>query len=121
VRRAVLVVAVVAVGLVLATSAAAKRAPSLIERAAITKALPASLRNVPVGCVWLDVAVSRSGGYAEVSPTYLNALHLPCVRYAANGDFFLRKRSGVWRVVFTGSEVPPCSLRVPRDLSSCRS
>jgi hypothetical protein len=111
---------VVAAALVVAGAAFAKRPPTLNERAAITKALPASLRNVPVGCVWLDIAVSRTGIYSKVSPTYLNALRQPCVRYAANGDFILRKRQGVWRIVFRGSDVPLCSLRIPRDLTPCR-
>ena len=118
--RALLLAAVAVVALVIVASAVAKRPPTLNERAAITRALPASLRNVPAGCVWLDTAVSRSGVYAKVSPTYLNALHQPCVRYASNGDFILRKRRGVWRIVFHGSDVPLCSLGVPRDLTRCR-
>lgn len=118
--RLIAVLAAIAAALVLVGAAGAKRAPTLNERAAITKALPASLRNVPVGCVWLKTAVSRSGAYALVSPVYLNALHLPCLRYAANGDFILRKRLGVWRIVFHGSDPPQCSLKVPRDLTVCR-
>jgi len=120
VRRALVVVAVVAAALSLVASAPAKRAPTLTARAAVTKALPESLRNVPVGCVWLDITVSRSGAYSLVSPVFLNALHLPCLRYAGNGDFILRKQSRVWRVIFRGSVAPPCSLRVPRDLTICQ-
>jgi hypothetical protein len=120
VGRVLVLVVVVGAALVVVASAPAKRPPTLSERAAITKALPSSLRGVPVGCVWLDMAMSRSGLYAKVSPTYLNALRQPCVRYAANGDFILRKRRGVWRIVFHGSDVPLCSLGVPRDLTPCR-
>lgn len=120
VSRALVVFAVVVAALSLAASALAERAPTLNERAAITKGLPASLRNVPVGCVWLDISVSRSTAYSLVSPIFLNALHLPCLRYAGNGDFILRRRRGVWRVVFHGSDPPLCSLGVPRDLTVCR-
>ncbi len=118
-RRAFVLLAVVAAALVAADPGLSKRPPKLGERAAITKALPASLRNVPVGCVWLDTAVSRNGRFALVSPVYLNALRLPCLRYASNGDWILRKRSAGWRVVFHGSDPPSCSLGVPRDLVRC--
>jgi len=120
VGRALAVVAVVVAALSVVASVPAKRAPTLKERGAITKALPASLRNVPVGCVWLHITVSRSGAYSLVSPVFLNALHLPCLRYAGNGDFILRKRQGAWRVIFHGSDPPSCSLKVPRDLTACR-
>ena len=113
-------VAAVAAALVVVDPGLSKRAPKLGERAAITKALPASLRNVPVGCVWLDMAVSRSGRYALVTPVYLNALHLPCLRYASNGDWILKKRLAGWRIIFRGSDPPSCSLGVPRDLTRCR-
>jgi len=113
-------VAIAAAALVFVGVGIAKRAPTLNERAAITKALPASLRNTPAGCVWLKTAVSRSGAYALVSPVYLNALHLPCLRYAGNGDFILKKRPAGWRIVFHGSDPPSCSLGVPRDLTRCR-
>jgi len=118
--RGLVIPAVAAAALIVAGPGLAKRAPKLGERAAITKALPASLRNVPVGCVWLDIAVSRSGGYAMVTPVYLNALHLPCLRYASNGDWILKKRPAGWRIVFRGSDAPSCSLGVPRDLVRCR-
>jgi hypothetical protein len=118
--RALVLIAAAAVALAVVAPGLAKRAPTVNERAAITKALPASLRSVPAGCVWLDITVSRSGAFAKVSPVYLNALRQPCVRYASNGDWILRKRLAGWRVVFRGSDAPSCSLRVPRDLSPCR-
>jgi hypothetical protein len=112
-------VAAVVAALVMVDPGLSKRPPKLGERAAITKALPASLRNVPVGCVWLNMAVSRSGRYALVSPVYLNALHLPCLRYASNGDWILKKRTAGWRIIFRGSDPPSCLLGVPRDLTRC--
>ena len=80
-------------------------------------ALPAYLRSEPVGCVWLDVSVSNNGKYAVAAPVYLNALRQPCVRYASNGLWILKKTNH-WKVVFNGSDPPSCSLRVPRDLVS---
>jgi hypothetical protein len=104
--------------LVLALPAYAGRPPSLTERAAIAAALPQGLRAVPVGCVWLDVTVANAGGYAKVSPIFLNATNAPCVKYASNG-FFILKRQPRWRIIYSGSELPPCKLHVPRNLSRC--
>jgi hypothetical protein len=117
-RIAIAAVAVVGV-LTLAGAGQAKRAPLLAERAAITQALPAYLRNEPVGCVWLDISVSSNGRFAIVAPVYLNATRLPCLRYAANGYAILAK--GVrWKVIWSGSEAPKCALGIPRDLTACR-
>jgi hypothetical protein len=99
--------------------AAGSRPPTLKERAAVTAALPSFLRAEPVGCVWLDVALSKNGRWARVTPVYLNATRMPCLKYAANGMFFL-KRTARWKVVFNGSDLPACSLGVPRSLSPCR-
>lgn len=96
----------------------AKRPPRLSERAAITKALPAFLRSEPVGCVWLDVSVSNNSKYAIAAPVYLNALHPPCLRYASNGYWILKKVT-TWKIIWNGSDRPKCSLGVPRDLTPC--
>jgi hypothetical protein len=96
----------------------AGRPPSFPQREAITAALPQSLRSIPAGCVWLDVTVANAGGYAKVTPIFLNATKAPCVKYASNGFFILRKQLR-WRIVYSGSELPPCKLHVPRDLSRC--
>jgi hypothetical protein len=104
-----------ACALTLAASAAGAREPTFKEREALTQALPAPFRSYPVGCVWLEMSVSTSGTYAVVSPGFLSAQHLPCLRYASNGYWLLRKL-GTWKIVFNGSEQPPCALHVPRDL-----
>jgi hypothetical protein len=108
--------------LVLSATAHAARAPSLAERAAITKALPGSLRKVPAGCVWIDIRVSSTGGWASATPRWLIGLRTsdPCLRYASDGRYLLRRAAGKWQVVFQGSDLPACRLKVPRDLSSCR-
>jgi hypothetical protein len=98
---------------------AAARPPTLTERAAVTAALPAFLRAEPVGCVWLDVALSKNGRWAKVTPTFLNAETMPCLKYAADG-FFLMKHTTRWKVVFIGSDYPACELGVPKTLSRCR-
>jgi hypothetical protein len=98
--------------------AQAKRPPRLSERAAITKALPAFLRSEPVGCVWLDVIVSNNNKYAIAAPVYLNARHPPCLRYASNGYWILKKVT-TWKIIWNRSDQPNCSLVVPRDLTPC--
>jgi hypothetical protein len=102
--------------LALTGPAGAARAPTLKEREALTQALPARFRAYPVGCVWLQATVSGNGGYALVRPTFLNALRRPCIRYASNG-YWILKRGGPWKIVFNGSDPPPCALQVPRELA----
>lgn len=98
--------------------AGAARPPTLREREALTGALPAFVRHIPVGCVWLDVEVSANGRYARVDPVFLNAARPPCLQYASNG-FWILRRSTRWNVAYSGSDPPPCSLGVPRDLTHC--
>jgi hypothetical protein len=110
--------AIATLALLIPASALAARQPTLAEREAITAALPADFKRYPVGCVFLRTAVSNDGRYATVTPLFLNALRQPCVSYASNGYWVLR-RTTRWKVVFEGSVSPPCSLRVPRDLVRC--
>jgi hypothetical protein len=98
--------------------AAAARQPTLAERAAITRALPSFLRNEPVGCVWLQISVSSNPRYAMVTPHFLNATRAPCLKYAADG-YWILKRTTSWKTVFNGSDFPPCPTRIPRDLTRC--
>jgi hypothetical protein len=105
--------------LVGAVPAYAGRPPSFPEREAIAASLPQSLRSIPVGCVWLDVTVANAGGYAKVAPVFLNATKAPCVKYASNGFFILKKQQARWRIIYQGSDPPVCKQRVPRDLSRC--
>jgi hypothetical protein len=105
--------------LVVAVPAFAARPPSFPEREAITAALPQSLRSIPTGCVWLDVTVANAGGYAKAAPIFLNATKAPCVKYASNGFFILKKQRSRWRIMYQGSDPPACKLHVPRDLSRC--
>jgi hypothetical protein len=103
-----------------APAADAARSPRLDERVAITRALPAWLRKLPVGCVRLVTVVSRDGGYATVTPQFLvrqGAADDPCLRYAGNGYFVLRKRAA-WRVLGNRSDPPSCGWHVPRDLAA---
>jgi hypothetical protein len=104
----------IALGLVL--DAAAARPPTNPERAVITQALPAWLRSYPVGCVWLIIRVSNNGRYALVEEGVNNPRQDPCVKYAFNGFWVLKRRAGRWKVIFNGSAGLPCSLGVPRDL-----
>jgi len=64
------------------------------------------------------MSVSRSGKYAMVTPSFLNAQRPPCARYASNGYWILR-RAPSWKVVWNGSDLPTCSLGIPRDLTPC--
>lgn len=108
--------------LVLVPPAAGARAPTLKEREAITKALPRFVRDTPAECIWLNTRVANSSSYAIVRPAYLNATASGsrCARYATNGFYVLRKSTS-WKIVYQGSDPPPCSLRVPRDLIGCRA
>src|SRR5881398_2765957 len=67
------------------------RQPSFREREAITAALPGWLRRYPVGCVWLRISVSNNPRFAEVAPAFLNATQPPCIRYASNGIWILKR------------------------------
>jgi hypothetical protein len=111
-------VAIATLGMLIPASALAARQPTLSERQAITAALPADFKRYPVGCIFLRTAVSNNGHYATVTPVILNALRPPCVKYASNGYWILRKMTK-WKVIFEGSVSPSCSLRVPRDLVRC--
>ena len=118
------VAALVAVAaLAVPVAAWAVRAPTLTERAAITRALPGPIRKVPAGCVWFDIRMSSKAGWASVTPRWLvgPSGSDPCLRYAADGKYLLRRAKGTWRVVFDGSDLPPCTLRAPRDLGACSS
>ena len=112
------VVAIATLVMLMPASALAARQPTLTEREAITAALPTAFKRYPVGCVFLRLAVSNSGRYATVTPVVLNALQQPCLKYASNGYWILRKTTR-WKIVFEGSVSPPCSLKVPRDLARC--
>jgi hypothetical protein len=104
-------------------AAQAARTPTLDERVQITRALPAWLRKYPVGCVRLVTVISHDGRFATVSPQFLvrpgAGVKDPCLRYAGNGHFVLGKQK-TWRVLYQGSDPPPCSLKIPHDLESCR-
>ena len=94
-------------------------APTHQEREAIVQGLPASVRNTPVGCLNLNIRISSDSRYGRVDLEYLNARRgTPCLRYASNG-FFLLKKGRRWKVVYNGSDPAPCRLRVPRDLGRC--
>ena len=103
-------------------TASARRAPTFNERVAITRALPAELRAYPAGCMQFAVAVSDNGRFATATPEVLIPRPVPandpCLKYAGNG-FFVLQKAGRWKVVFVGSDRPPCSLGAPRDLTAC--
>jgi hypothetical protein len=107
--------------LVIPPAALAARPPTIKEREAITNALPASVRKIPIECLWLDVRIStRDARYAFVGGVYLNASPRGrCLRYAGNGFQIFKKTSGKWRVVYSGSDWPTCRLGIPRDLIPC--
>ena len=120
---------VVATGLALlslgsAAVALGSRAPTLREREQITKWYPAFIRNAPVECVYIVIRISsRDARYARTYPQVLNwrKKGSRCGRYAANGFYILKRRQARWRLVWQGSTEPSCSLKIPRDLTHCRS
>lgn len=120
-RVSVLAVAslVLAVGLV--SPAAARRPATRAERTALVRALPRAYRlgiaNAPAGCVTFVARISASGRYAEVTPRFSSRAR--CVRYASDGFFLVRRIAKRWTTIYDGSDEPPCSLGVPRDLIAC--
>jgi hypothetical protein len=111
-----------AVALCTAVTVSAARPPTRVERQAITNALPTYVRAMPVGCVWLNIRVSKNPSYAYVAPEMMNAVptNTQCRRYASNGFYILKKStSGKWTIIFNGSVWPPCSRHIPRDLVRC--
>jgi hypothetical protein len=95
----------------------ASRQPTLQEREGITNALPSWFKKYPVGCIWLETIVSNNSRYGETGPVFLNALHEPCLKYASNGFWILKKVGAQWKIVFNGSDAPPCSLGIPKDIA----
>ena len=115
--------AVVGVATVAVATGEAAGQPTLAQREAITDGLPKYVRSIPVGCLWLDIRVSRDPRYAFVGLEFLNTTspHTQCLRYASNGFFVLKNSGGGrWAVIYEGSEWPLCSLHIPRDLVGCR-
>jgi hypothetical protein len=121
VTRALVTGGLLAIAMTAPSAGVASRQPTLKERGAITRALPPSIRRAPVACSFVDIRIStRNARYARATPRVLNVAVRPlgCIRYAVDGFFILRKAAG-WRVVYEGSDPPPCRLRVPRDLVTC--
>ena len=114
----VAITAVAATALGFPIGAGASRQPTLRERERITSALPSWLKSYPIGCVWLDTTVSNNGRFAQTAPVFLNALHEPCLKYASNGFWILKKVGARWKIVFNGSDAPPCSLGIPEDIAN---
>jgi hypothetical protein len=71
--------------------------------------------GVKSGCVRPTVRVS--GGYAFATFTFRNSSQ--CLRYAFNGSNGLRLIGGNWKQIFVGSDIPPCGLGLPADLTPC--
>src|SRR3989442_861150 len=84
---ALAMVAVAALGI--AAVGVAARQPTRAERQAITNALPKDIRAMPVGCVWLNIRVSKDPRYAYVAPEVINTTPPPtqCLPYASNGFY----------------------------------
>lgn len=122
-RMIALVFVLVALAASSCMGAIAARLPSVKEREAITRALPARVRNTPVECLWLNMRVSNSGDYALVAPVFLNATipHSRCVRHAFDAFFLLKRARTAWHVVYVASDLPKCSLGIPHDLIGCRA
>jgi hypothetical protein len=112
-----LLVTAALLGTAFASAAAAARQPTPSEFRSVYAALPKFIRAVPRKCVRFEITVSNNGRYAKVVPAFLNASKQPCLKYASNGYWILRKTTR-WKIVFNGSD-PPCSLGIPADLSKC--
>jgi hypothetical protein len=99
-------------------SSAADR-PDARVGTAIVRAFPAGTKSywnrIPKTCHALDIRVSNNGRWATVTSVFTPTEQ--CERWAGDGYSLLRRLpGGSWRIVFEGSDPPPCSLRVRRDL-----
>ena len=102
----------------LASTALASRLPTERERASIVRGLPLHVRKPAArACVSYLVRVSNDGRYATAEPRARQTF--ACRAYWGNGFWLLQRRSTEWRRIYAGSDPPPCSLRVPRDLIRC--
>ena len=97
------------------------RPPTHREREGIVDALPAFVRKIPTECVQVDVRISHNSKYAFAGPEFFNAIKPSsrCARYAFGGGFFILRKTSGWKMVYEGSDPPPCSLKIPRELSGC--
>jgi hypothetical protein len=68
-----------------ASSEVAARQPTPAQTRGLLAALPKFIRSVLRKCIRFDMSVSANKRYARVSPVFLNATHLHCVKYASNG------------------------------------
>jgi hypothetical protein len=103
-----------------AAAGVAARQPTLTEREAITRALPAVYRQARVECLFIEIRIStRDSRYAEVVPQPLNWRAKPACPTGGNGFEIYKRKAGRWRSIYAGSVPPPCSLGVPRDLQPC--
>ena len=121
-RMPVVLLGVAVLFLLIAPLGLAWREPTLREREQITGWYPAYIRNAPVRCLFIVIHISsQDARYALTYAQPLNALkpHSDCLRYAANGFDILTKRRGKWSSIYSGSVEPPCSLKIPRDLTRC--
>src|SRR6266852_1412916 len=111
-------VALAAVLSLFAGVAHAARPATAAEERAILKAagIAPDSPGVKNGCVRPTVRVS--GSYAFATFTFRNSSS--CVRYAFNGWTGLRLVGSSWEQVFVGSEIPPCSVGLPPDLTPCQ-
>lgn len=107
-------VGLVAMGFAASAHAQLSRSPTVSERAAITAVLAPFVRGVPVACRRLDIYVWRR--YALVGTTYPKTLPSLCQRYRFEFAWIL-KRTTRWRVVYSGTKPPPCSLGIPRAIA----
>lgn len=104
-----------------ARNAFGARPPTFREQEGIVTALPASLRNTPVECLELKLRVSsRNPRYASVGGTLLNweKAGSRCIRFGSNWGYILKKGRR-WKIIYEGTELPSCSLKIPRDLTEC--
>jgi hypothetical protein len=110
---AVAVLALCAVSL-----AAAARDATPAERGQLFRA-SAHARDIrehaPSRCA--EIVMRVSGSFALVEPRF--ALAPRCARFASNGYELFRRTPPSWTRVFVGSDPPPCSYGVPRDLVRC--
>jgi hypothetical protein len=94
-----------------------RKSSSKREKAAISLALPREFR-VPASCATINIKFSSDPSWARAeSIDVYDPATKRCGRFGGNGYWLLKRSdSGHWRIVYNGSEVPPCSIHAPKDL-----
>lgn len=95
--------------MIVVAAANASRAPSPIERRAISQLVVAYLAGSPPSCMKISVKISTPNTrFALAGATWLQKGD--CSKYASNGFIIATGKGRSWRIVYDGSDLPECGI-----------